>query len=72
MINETRNELLTILYLIKADNNKEKEYQLTYLLERFENDINRQLKDLKSKEEELESNLATLNYVREQLEKESE
>jgi len=66
-MNEIRNELLILLQLAKATDEKDKKFQLEWLLERFENDIKRQLDDLKYKTNELERNLETLNYVKQEL-----
>lgn len=66
-MNEIRNELLILLQLAKATDEKDKKFQLEWLLERFENDIKRQLDDLKYKINELERNLETLNYVKQEL-----
>ena len=68
-MNEIRNELLTILSLIK-NGEKDKNYNLNYLLERFEYDIKGQLEETKRKEKELQSNLQTLEFVRKELSKE--
>lgn len=70
-MNEIRNELLTILSLIK-NGEKDKNYNLNYLLERFEYDIKGQLEETKRKEKELQSNLQTLEFVRKELSKEEE
>lgn len=66
-MNEMRNELLLLLGLVKAKNDDDKNFKLHWLLERFENDIKTQLKDLKNKQDELESNLETLEYVKQKL-----
>lgn len=68
-MNEIRNELLNIYNYAKADD-KDKDLRLDMLLERFEIDIKRQLEDLHNKEQELKSNLETLEYVRNELRKE--
>lgn len=70
-MNEIRNELLTILSLIK-NGEKDKNYNLNYLLERFEYDIKGQLEETKRKEKELQSNLQTLEFVKKELSKEEE
>jgi len=67
MINETRNELLMILQMEKQEDEKERKLRLKWLLERYENDIKEQLKDLYYKKQQLESNLETLEYVRNEL-----
>lgn len=66
-MNEIRNELLLILQTAQETNEHDKQLRLEWLLERFECDINKQLEDLKYKENELKSNLETLNYVKQQL-----
>ena len=66
-MNEIRNELLLILQTAKETNGHDKQLRLEWLLERFECDIKKQLEDIQYKENELKSNLETLNYVREQL-----
>ena len=68
---EIRNELLRILHLMKSE---DKDFELELLLERFEIDIKRQLEDLQNKEKELNDNLQTLEFVRNELlnKKESE
>ena len=66
-MNEIRNELLLIKDLVKAKNDDDKNFQLEWLLDRFEYDIKTQLKDLESKKQELKSNLETLEYVRKEL-----
>ena len=65
MSNGIRNELLQLLSLVKDEDNKD--FQLSMLLERFENDIKSQLSEVNFKKEQLEDNLKTLNYVKEQL-----
>ncbi len=71
-MNEIRNELLTILSMMKRDTKTEdgkenQEIDLYQLLERFEYDIKDQLKDIEYKKEQLENNLETLKYVRKEL-----
>lgn len=70
MNNEMRNELLLILDMATAKNEQDKKFNLEWLLERFENDIKDQLKELDYKKKELENNLNTLEYVRNELKKE--
>jgi hypothetical protein len=67
-MSEIRNELLRILTINKAKTQEDRKLYTTWLLESFENDIKKQLKDLKTKQIELEENLETLNYVKKQLE----
>jgi len=71
-MNEIRNELLEILRMMKRDTNDENEKEnrqldLTLLLQRFECDINAQLKEIRYKEQDLMDNLKTLEYVRKEL-----
>lgn len=66
-MNETRNELLLIMEMAKAKTKEDKGFKLNWLLERFENDIKSQLKDLKYKQEELEENLKLLDYVKKEI-----
>lgn len=71
-MNEIRNELLMILQMEKQTDDKERKLRAEWLLERFENDIKDQLKEIDYKKQQLEDNLEVLNYVREELKKESE
>lgn len=64
MPNEMRNELLGILSLMKSE---DKNFKVEMLLERFEYDIQDQLKELKRKENELNENLKLLEHVRKEL-----
>lgn len=64
MPNEMRNELLGILSLMKSE---DKNFKVAMLLERFEYDIQDQLKELKRKENELNENLKLLEHVRQEL-----
>lgn len=64
-MNERRNQLLYILKLSQTDEDKELYTEL--LLERFDSDIKRRLKDLEYEKKELEENLETLAYVRSKL-----
>lgn len=66
-MNEIRNELLLIKDLVKAKNDDDKNFQLEWLLGRFEIDIKEQLKDIEYKKQELEDNLKTLEYVKKEL-----
>ena len=66
-MNEIRNELLLLLNVELEENEKEKQFRLEWLLDTFENDIKSQLKDLRNKQKDLESNLETLEYVRQHL-----
>lgn len=66
-MNEMRNELLMIMQIEKEENAKDKKLRVKWLLERFEDDIKTQLKDIEYKKEQLESNLETLEYIRKEL-----
>lgn len=68
-MNEIRNELLLILDMVKAKDENDKNFRLNWLLERFESDIKSQLRNLKYKQEQLEGNLETLEYVKKELNK---
>lgn len=72
MMNEIRNELLMILQMEKQTDSEERKLRLEWLLERFENDIKDQLKEIEYKKEQLDNNLEVLEYVRNELKKESE
>lgn len=72
MVNETRNQLLQLLSIAKENKEIKDGYKLDWLLESFERDINNQLKDIKYKEQQLKDNLELLDYVRTELEKESD
>ena len=69
MNTEIRNELLLILEMQQSKTKEDKELKLNWLLERFENDIKTRLRDLQSKQEQLENDLAVLEYVREEIKK---
>ena len=69
MNNEIRNELLLLLNYVKAENKKDKDFQLEWLLERFKADIERQLEDLEYKQNELKNNLELVYYVKKEIEK---
>lgn len=71
MINETRNELLTILSLTKNGEDNRKFYT-KLLLERFEYDLEDRQKELEGKLHEVKENKELLEYVRQEIEKESE
>lgn len=66
MSNGIRNELLQLLSLIKDTDNKD--FHLSMLLERFEDDIKTQLSEINFKKQQLEDNLKTLEYVKKELE----
>lgn len=64
MPNETRNELLAILSLMKSE---DKDLKLKMLLERFEYDIKDKQKELERQQAELNQNMELLEYVRKEL-----
>lgn len=66
-MNEIRNELILIENLMKAKDDENKKFQLEWLLDRFENDITTQLKDIEYKKKDLENNLNLLEYIRKEL-----
>jgi len=67
MNNEIRNELLLILELYNAKTNEDKDFKTTWLLERFEEDIKRQLEDIEYKQKELKNNLELVDFIKKQL-----
>ena len=64
-MNETRNQLLYILKI--AQTKEDKELYTELLLERYEIDIKRRLKEIEYEKQELEDNLETLEFVRKKL-----
>lgn len=66
-MNEIRNELLLILQAEKENNEKDHALKIEWLLERFQYDLEDQLKDLQYKENEIKNNLNVLKYVRKEL-----
>lgn len=64
-MNETRNQLLYILKIVQTKEDKELYTEL--LLERYEIDIKRRLKEIEYEKQELEDNLETLEFVRKKL-----
>lgn len=67
MISERRNQLLSILYMLKQDKEEDIKRNLDNLLDSIERDINNQLKELKRQREELEDNYLLLEYVRKEI-----
>lgn len=68
MVNERRNQLLETMYMYKSmKNNDNIEFNLKCLLESFERDIDKQLKDSEYQKNELESNKEVLAFVRKEL-----
>lgn len=68
MINQTRNELLSLLYYVKNGKTK---FELDNLLMYFEEDIKRKLEDLEEEKGQLLEDLKILEYVKDKI-KESE
>lgn len=66
MSNEIRNELLTILAMSKHEE-KDKDFYLKELLNRFEYDINDKLEEYENEIKVLKSNLELLEHVRNEL-----
>lgn len=68
MFNERRNQLLETMYMYKSmKNNDNIEFNLKCLLESFERDIDKQLKELEYQKSELENNKEVLAFVRKEL-----
>ena len=67
-MNEIRNELLNILNMVKEKDQKQKDFQIDWLLENFKNDLEDKQKDLEYRLQEVKSNLETLKYVKEAIE----
>lgn len=64
-MNEIRNQLLYILKI--AQTTEDKEMYTELLLERYEIDIKRRLKEIEYEKQELEENLETLEFVRKKI-----
>lgn len=64
-MNEIRNQLLYILKI--AQTTEDKEIYTELLLERYEIDIKRRLKEIEYEKQELEENLETLEFVRKKI-----
>ena len=64
-MNEIRNQLLYILKI--AQTTEDKEMYTEFLLERYEIDIKRRLKEIEYEKQELEENLETLEFVRKKI-----
>ncbi len=65
MINETREQLLTILHLAK--NEERARFYISLLLERFEYDLERKEKDLKRQLQKNNENMELLEYVKNEI-----
>lgn len=68
MNNEIKNELNLLLQYVKSKD-EDKEFYLKWLLERFEEDIKRQLEDIEDKQNQLKHNLEMVDYVKKEYEK---
>ena len=64
-MNEIRNQLLYILKI--AQTTEDKEMYTEFLLERYEIDIKRRLKEIEYEKQELEENLEKLEFVRKKI-----
>lgn len=71
MISERRNQLLSILYMVKQDKEEDKKRNLDNLLDSIERDIYNQLTDINYKKQRLEDDLETLEYVRKECKKDA-
>lgn len=67
MISETRNELLSILYMVKGNNKDAIKRNLDALLESFERDMKNKLEDLDREKTRINNDLELLEYVKENL-----
>ena len=67
MISERRNQLLSILYMLKQDKEEDIKRNLDNLLDSIERDINNQLTDINYRKQRLEDDLETLEYVRKEI-----
>jgi hypothetical protein len=66
-MDEIRNELLLILQAEKETNQEDHKLKIEWLLERFQYQIEEELKEVKYKEEKLNNNLKVLEYVKKEL-----
>ena len=64
-MSETRNELLGLLRYVNSEDNKD--IYLSCLLERFEIDLKRKKEDLQNELKQVNSDMETLEYVKEKL-----
>lgn len=67
MISERRNQLLSILYMLKQDKEEDIKRNLDNLLDSIERDIYNQLTDINYRKQRLEDDLETLEYVRKEI-----
>jgi hypothetical protein len=70
MISETRNELLSILYMVKGNNKDAIKRNLDALLESFERDMKNKLEDLDRERIIINDDLELLEYVKENIKEE--
>lgn len=70
MISETRNELLSILYMVKGNNKDAIKRNLDALLESFERDMKNKLEDLDREKTRINNDLELLEYVKENIKEE--
>lgn len=70
MISETRNELLSILYMVKGNNKDAKKRNLDALLESFERNMKNKLEDLDREKIIINDDLELLEYVKEKIKEE--
>lgn len=64
-MSEIRNELIYLLKYVNSDNDKD--IYLSCLLERFGEDLKRKKEDLQDELKQVERDMETLDYVKEQL-----
>lgn len=68
-MNETRNELLEILHLVKdLEKGEDAKLRIKWLLERFESQIKDEKEDAQRKLDRANANLKVLEYVRKEME----
>ena len=70
MISETRNELLSILYMVKGNDKDAIKRNLDALLESFERDMKNKLEDLDREKTRINNDLELLEYVKENIKEE--
>jgi len=70
MISETRNELLSILYMVKGNNKDAIKRNLDALLESFERNMKNKLEDLDREKIIINDDLELLEYVKEKIKEE--
>lgn len=70
MISETRNELLSILYMVKGNDKDAIKRNLDALLESFERDMKNKLEDLDRERTRINNDLELLEYVKKNIKEE--